>query len=327
MIRSALVADIWALRRKPQRRVFLYTPLMLASSFRVYAHLLRSLPGPLNQKCVTSVLRDGGLRGIMQAQRRSHGQAADIVYMNAYLHGSKRPMSEGDIWYQLGNHLMAQLGEHRFERVYAAIPHRLDDVAEVTRQLGFQPYCQQRLWMLAEPLIESGSTLRAMRPQRSRDAWAVHQLFCSLTPRHVQMAEMRESTDWQLRRRQLNYRERSWVLGDDQHITAHFRVQSGSRSHVLRFMVAPHLRSEVSVLLRYVLSQLNEPKPVFALVYGFQSEHEAAFEEVGFIQRGEQTLYVKQLALRAVQPARSPFLRTEPLELAGSKRIFPVSEG
>ncbi len=317
MIRAATSADLWALRRKPQRRVFLYTPLMLASSYRAYSHVLRGLLGPRDR--ATLVLRDGGLHGILQAQRRASLPELDLTYLNAYTKQRRRKLSEGDTWYRLTEELLRRAGDWRIERIFAAVGTRFDDVAEVLRQLGFQPYTQQRLWMLAEPAVETGSTMRALRRQRSRDAWEIHQLYCSLAPRHVQLAEMRQSPAWQPGRRTLNYRERGWVLGDDQTVTAYLGVQTGVRGHVLRMLVAPHLRDETSNLLRYTLAQLQESRPVFALLNSYQSELEAAFEDAGFLLRGEQTLFVKHLALRTRQPALLPSLRRiEPsLELAG----------
>lgn len=319
MIRAATSADLWPLRRKPQRRVFLYTPEMLASSYRAYMQLLRGLLGPLSQECVTLVLRDGGLHGILQAQRRSHAAEIDLVYLNAYTKQRQRKMREGDIWFRLVEDLLRRAGERRIERAFAAVGTRFDDVAEVLRQLGFQPYTQQRLWMLPEPSVETGSTLTALRRQRQRDSWAVHQLYCSLAPRHVQQAEMRQSSSWDLARRRLNYRQRGWVLGDDHELTAHMDVQTGVRGHVVRPLIAPHLRQEAPMMIRFVLSQLSEQRPVFALIHSYQAELEAAFEALGFILRGEQTLFVKHLALRTRQPALLPGLRrVEPsLELAG----------
>lgn len=298
-------ADLWTLRRKPQRRVFLYTPKMLAASYRPYAQLVRNVFGPLDRDSMTLVMRDGGLRGMVQARRRPHTAEWDLVYLNAYTRQRKRTVSEGDTWFRLIEELIRRAGERRVERLFAAVGTRFDDVAEVLRQLGFQPYTQQRLWMLPEPMVEVGSTMRALRRQRNRDAWAVHQLYCSLTPRHVQQAELQQSSSWQLGHRRLSYRDRGWVLGDDQVLTIHLHVETGVRGHVLRPLIAPHLREETSQLIRFALAQL-EPRPVFVLLRAYQSELENALEELGFTLRGEQTLFVKQLAVASRQPMLVP---------------------
>lgn len=327
MIRAAISADLWALRRKPQRRIFLYTPTMLAASYRAYAHALRGLLGIVNQEHVTLVLRDAGLRGVVQAQRRANRAEVDLLYLNAYTKHRKRLLREGDIWFQLIEDLIRRAGERRIERLFAAVGNRFDDVTEVLRQLGFQPYTQQRLWILPEPTVETGTTMRALRHQRGRDAWAIHQLYCSLAPRHVQQAEMRESTSWQLPRRRLSHRERGWVLGDDQTLVVQIHVETGGRGHVLRPLIAPHLRDETPALIRFALSQLNERRPVFALIHSYQSELEWALEELGFTLRGEQTLFVKHLAVLKKQPALLPSLRRvdPPLELTGPQPTTPVT--
>lgn len=318
-----MVADMWALRRKPQRRVFLYTPTMLASSYRPFAHLLRGLFGPLGQERVTLVLRDHGVRGVLQAQRRPHRPEVDLLYLNAYLK-HRQPMSEGDVWYRLVEETIRRAGEYRVERIFAAVGTRFDDVGEVVRQLGFQPYAQQRLWTLPEPTVEAGSTLRALRRQRSQDAWAIHQLYSSVTPRQVQQAEMRLAEGWQLARRQWQQRERGWVLGDDQTLTAHVQVCTGVRGHVLRFQIAPHVRDEAPNLLRYVLSQLDEPRPIFVLQPTYHSEFDDMWADLGFVLRAEQTLFVKHVALRRKQPLLIPGLRrADTLELASPHPSLP----
>jgi hypothetical protein len=135
-------------------------------------------------------------------------------------------------------------------------------------------------------------------------------LYTSLTPRHVQQAEPRDSTSWLLSRRQQWFRgtERSWVLGDDQSLTVHINLHTGSRGHVLRIMVAPHLHADATAMVRYVLSQLHDHRPVFAVLRTYQSELRATFEELGFVERGEQTNFVKQLALLTRQPVFLPSL-------------------
>lgn len=287
---------------------------MLAGSYRPFVVSLRSMLGPLGDDLVTLVLRDGGMRGFVQARKRSHAPEIDISYLAGFL-GRGNRMPNGDVWFSLIENLLERAGQARIERVFASVGHRFDDMAEILKQLGFQPYAQQHIWMLPEPAIEAGSALVALRRQYRRDAWPIHQLYTRITPRHVQQAELRRAESWQLPRpnRRLLWRERGWVLGSDQTLQVHTHAITGPRAHVLQPMIEPTERQHATAMLRYAVSQLNEPRTVFAVARGYQSELGHAFEELGFKLRGEQTLFVKHLVVPERQTARIPaLLRSEP---------------
>ncbi len=314
MIRPAMVADIWALRRRPQRRMFLYTEAMLAGSYRPLTASLRSMLGPLGDDVVTLVLRDGGTRGFLQARKRSHAPEIDITYLAGFATRSSG-IPDGDVWYSLAQRLLERAGHARIERVFAAVGQRFDDMTEVLKQLGFQPYAQQQIWMLPEPTIEAGSAMVALRRQHRRDAWPIQQLYARIAPRHVQLAEQRNSGSWQLPRprRRIGWRERGWVLGTDQALDIYVHVLTGPRGHVLRLLLDPAIRCQAAAMLRYSLSQLGEPRTVFAVIRGYQAEVGGALEELGFKLRGEQTLFVKQLIVPQRETSRVPaLLRSEP---------------
>ncbi len=314
MIRPAMVADIWALRRRPQRRMFLYTEAMLAGSYRPLAVSLRSMLGPIGDDVVTLVLRDGGMRGFLQASKRAHAPEIDITYLAGFTTRSTG-IPDGDVWYSLAQNLIERAGQARIERVFAAVSQRFDDMTEVLKQLGFQPYTQQQIWMLPEPAIEAGSAMVALRRQHRRDAWQIQQLYSRVAPRHVQLAEQRQSNSWQLPRprRRIGWHERGWVLSSDQTLDIYVHALTGPRGHVLRILQDPAIRHQGAALLRYSLSQLGEPRTVFAIIRGYQAEVGGALEELGFKLRGEQTLFVKHLTVPQRQLSRVPaLLRSEP---------------
>lgn len=298
VIRPATAADLLALRRRPHRRVFFYSESMLTSSYRPLWLSMRSMLGPLGNELVTLVLRNSGVRGFVQARKRPHVPEIDVMYMASFS-GRDSTVLDGDTWFRLLEALLQRAGQARIERVFAAVGPRFEDVSEVLRQLGFQPYTQQHIWALPEPVIEAGSSLLALRRQQRRDAWAIHQLYRRITPRHVQQAEQRQSSYWQLPRprRGLSWREQGWVLGDDQTLNMQIHALTGPRAHVLRPMCDPEVRHNTAAMLRYALSRLDEPRTVFAVLRAYQAELGGSLEEVGFRLRGEQTLFVKQLAI------------------------------
>jgi hypothetical protein len=325
LIRPATVADMWALRRKPRRRIYFYNDALLASTYHPYVQTLRALVAPISSRSdrLTLVLRDRGLHGFIQAHRRSAAPEIELQYLAAF--GRRQPrMSDGDVFYQLIEASLQRVAQHQMQRVFATVGHRSADVIEVLRQLGFQPYTQQSIWMLAEPGVEAGSSMVALRRQARKDAWALHQLYLSLTPRVVQQAELRESTSWEWshRRGWTQLRERGWVLGDDKELTVHLHLRTGSRGHVLRPMFAPHLGPDAAAMMRYMLTQIHEQRPVFAVVRAYESHLRGTLEELGFVERGEQTLFVKQLALMQRQSLFAPALR--PIEHAEGAMAIAV---
>lgn len=313
MIRPATAADIWFLRRRPQRRIFFYTDAMLADSYRPFVVGLRSMLGPMGDDLTTLVLNDGGVRGFLQAHKRPHVPELDITYIAGYV-ARNHGLPNGDVWFRLAENLLERAGHARIERVFAAVVSRHEDVTEILRQLGFQPYTTQQIWALHEPAIEAGTALMVLRRQYRRDAWPIHQLYTRVTPRHVVQAEQRRAEAWQLplTRRRIGWHERGWVLGDDGRLDVAIHALTGPRAHVLRPILDPAAREHAPAMLRYALSQLHEPRTVFAVLRGYESELGEALSELGFRQRGEQTLFAKQLAILQRQTVRVPLLRAEP---------------
>jgi hypothetical protein len=308
-VKPAMLADLLALRRRPHRRVFFPTEAMLASSYRPFVVGARSALGPLGNDVVTLVLRTNGVRGFVQARKRPHFPEIDLSYLASFDSRNGKTL-DGDTAFRLIEGLIERAAQARIERVFAAVVPRFDDMAEVLRQLGFQPYTQQHIWMLPEPVIEAGSALLALRRQQRRDVWAIQQLYARVTPRHVQHAEQRSSNRWLLPRprRGWGWHEQAWVLGDDQMLQLHLHAISGPHAHVLRMQCDPDLRHDLAPMLRYALSRIDEPRTVFAIVRAYQNELSGALEEVGFRLRGEQTLFVKQLAIRQPQLVTVPTL-------------------
>ena len=92
-------------------------------------------------------------------------------------------MGDGDVFYQLIEALLQRVGHHQIERVFAVVGHRSADVVEVLRQLGFQPYTQQSIWMLAELGVRDSDI-----PTLARNAMA--DACLSTNPRHTTEADL-----------------------------------------------------------------------------------------------------------------------------------------
>ncbi len=328
LIRPATAVDLWALRRRPQRRVFLYTEAMLAHNYRPFVVSVRSVLGPLGSDFVTLVFNDDGMCSFLQAQKRPHAPELDLAYLASFNSG-KHTMSDGDAWFKLVEDLLERAGQARIERVFAATTQRFYDATEVLKQLGFHPYAQQHIWTLPQPSVKAGSALLALRQQHRHDAWAIQQLYEQITPRHVKQAELRRSTAWQLPRprRRLGWRERGWVLGTDDALHMYIHVLTGPHGHVVRPLCDPAVRQDAAAMLRYILSQINEPRTVFAVIRGYQSELGVALEEVGFKLLAEQTLFAKQLTVSQHQPALVPGLLRPETGLESLPQLPSIGKG
>ena len=87
----------------------------------------------------TLVLRDHGLRGYLQARRRPNKCEVDLQYLTAFARRGRAQVSDGDIFFRLIEELLKRGGNHKIERVFATLGASARDVAEVLRQLSFQP--------------------------------------------------------------------------------------------------------------------------------------------------------------------------------------------
>ena len=181
MIRPASVADIWALRRKAQRRIFFYTDALLASSYHSYILSLRSIVEPMSSDRKTLVsARPRPARLLAGAAVAGCAEADLAIPRLVWSTLTVAPERRRSLLSTDRRVSACAPGNERMQRRLCDARRPIDRCdQEVLRQLGFQPYAQQIVWMLNEPVVEAGSSMVALRRQNRRDAWAIQQLYTS----------------------------------------------------------------------------------------------------------------------------------------------------
>ncbi|MFL5800978.1 MAG: hypothetical protein ACJ8CR_04475 [Roseiflexaceae bacterium] len=305
MIRPLTPGDLWILRRKPRSQVMLYNETMLVRPHRPFWFSVRCALEGSRRDGATFVYRERGSRAAVQAVGRSGRPEQDIVMMSAYGDGRGQP-TDPDIWFRILEVLCASAGQHRLQRLYAALSERHEELREIFRQLGFAGFTQQTVMRLEGPDWDQGITLAPMRPQARRDAWAIHKLYGATTPHTVQQAEARVARDWTLplTRGWRRPRRRAWVLGPEDNLTTYLHLISGPVAHVLTLLVQPEARAITTDILRFGLGQISDSLPVYLLLREYQRELLLPAADLGFQPIGEQALLFKQ----TTAAVRRPFL-------------------
>jgi len=305
MIRPLTPVDLWILRRKPRSQVMLYNEAMLVKSHRPFWFGVRCALEGSRRDRATFVYRERGSRAAVQAVGRGGRPEQDIVMLSAYGDGRGQP-TDPDIWFRLLEVLCLSAGQHRVQRLYAALSQRHEELREVFRQLGFTGFTQQTVMRLEGPDWDQGITLAPMRPQARRDAWAIHKLYGATTPHNVQQAEARVARDWTL---PLAHgwgrpRRRAWVLGPEDNLATYLHLTSGPAAHVLLLLMQPEVRAITTDILRFGLGQISDTLPVYLVLREYQRELLLPAADLGFQPIGEQALLFKQ----TTEAARRPFL-------------------
>jgi hypothetical protein len=283
----------------------LYNEAMLVKPHRPFWFGLRCMLEGNRRDGATFVFRERGLRAAVQAVGRSGRPEQDIVMLSAYGDSRGNP-TDPDIWFRVLEMICMSAGNHRVQRVYAALSQRHEELREVFRQLGFVGYTHQTVMRLEGPDWDQGTTLAPMRQQARRDAWAIHKLYGATTPHMVQQAEARVARDWTLplTRGWSRPRRRGWVLGPEDNLTAYLHLLSGPGAHVLTLMIQPDARAITTDILRFGLGQISDTLPVYLLLREYTRELLLPAEDLGFQPIGEQALLMKQ----TTETVRRPFL-------------------
>ncbi len=327
MIRPVTLGDLWTLRRKPRSQVWLYNEAMLAHPHRQMWFAVRCLLEGSGRDVATFIYLERGMRAAAQAVGRGGKPEQDIVMLSAYGGGQGHP-TDPDVWFRLIERLCVHAGQHRVQRLYAALSQRHEDLREIFRQLGFAGYAQQIVLRLEGPDWDQGITLAPMRPQSRRDDWAIHRLYGATTPHTVQQAEARVARDWRMPLTQSwrRARRRGWVLGPDSSLTAALHLTSGPAAHVMTLLIHPETRDIVTDVLRFGLGQISDTLPVYLLLREYQSELLTPASDLGFQPIGEQALMVKHTTVAVRRPSLIPALEPVPEPRTSIPTISSLSE-
>ncbi len=226
----------------------------------------------------------------------------------------KTPLSE-DMAGELLEAFCQAAGQHGATRMFARLPEGAT-LLDTLSNLAFHPFAEETVW--AKLSLNERPPLNASlqpRPLRRRDAWAVYQLYLTLTPEKVQHSEGYSSRRWQTGKSRISWGGdiRRFVWDDGRGARAYLQMNSGPRGHEMKLMSLANSSSDhelTGAVVDYALGLLQgrgERAPLYCTARDYQSGLSEALEERGFRPMLRQKALVKHLAAFVRQPA--PVLR------------------
>jgi hypothetical protein len=197
------------------------------------------------------------------------------------------------VWEELVLHAIRAAGAARAKRIHTALPER-SQVRSTLISIGFTEYAQDSVLLARSSPQVNHSSRSIIRRQEPSDAWAVHQLYHSVTPRPVQYAEALTSNYW-CRVEPGQSAARSFVVEDGLEIIAHCRVLRGGDGPVLHVMVSPDALHLLTPVVSEVvgLSRARRREPVSVLVPDYLQEYIGHLDTIGFEVERRRTRLVK----------------------------------
>ena len=275
-------------------------------SYRLLAW--RSLfPYPMAGACTLAYLA-GALQAMAQAEARPGRDKWTI------LRAATAAGADAAVLTPLLEALCVRAAEHGAGRVFAASSG--ETATDLFHRLDFSAYATETVYRLVgeetrEEVVSRRPTPYAIRTQHARDVWGVHRVYAVVTPRPIQLIEGLISDDWETAplagmRLPGGRLEARLVLEAEAGIGGCVCLMRGRHGHRLQIMVDAEHRHLATPLLQAALGVAADwpPVPLICPLRGYQAELGEVLEAAGFQAIGEQTLVVKEMAVRVRQRLR-----------------------
>jgi len=200
--------------------------------------------------------------------------------------------------------------------------HKETPEFDLFQRSGFQRYARELTYV-----YEPGSTLPdppslpSLRRWTRHHAWGLHQLYRSVAPQRVQMAELLESSEEYAKlnvgpQRRLaslfSWENENYVCDVGVRLGAWLRITrgSGSTPHRIFLQVHPEHADLAEPLLRFGIRRLLEAdvRRIYCLVREYDSCVITALRNSGFEQTSLRVLLVRHVALLATRQSTVPLL-------------------
>ncbi|MFL5667433.1 MAG: hypothetical protein ACJ8BW_39720 [Ktedonobacteraceae bacterium] len=278
---------------------------------------------PLNPASRTWICEDHWrILGFAQVQERPLHTMWDISFLASMV---QRNVSSDDVLAALLEYMLEMAAGHGILRVFAKVEDEIPE-QELFQRAGFQRYARELTYLYdpAEALITAPATLSPDLPSLRRwnrhHVWGLHQLYRSVTPQRVQMAEMLENSEefaklhvGSLRPLPFPFsRNENYVCDMGVRLGAWLRLcrGSGSAPHQLSLIVHPEHADLAEPLLRFGISRLQEEsvRRIYCQVREYQSFVITALRNSGFKQTSTRALLVRHIALLVMRQRTVPAL-------------------
>src|SRR6266704_1382239 len=257
--------------------------------------------------------------GFAQVRERPSRIMWDLSYLASMVHGN---VASDEVLMALLEYMLEIASTHGILRIFAKVEDEIPEL-ELFQRAGFQRYARELTYIYEPEGLPPGIDLPSLRRWNRHHVWGLHQLYRSVTPQRVQMAEMLENSEefaklhvGSLRplpapfsRGQENYmcdlgvRLGAWLRLCPGH---------GSAPHQLSLIVHPEHSELAEPLLRFGIRKLQDQgvttRSIYCQVREYESFVIAALRNSGFEQTTIRALLVRHIALLAMRQRTVPAL-------------------
>jgi len=278
---------------------------------------------PLNPASRTWICEDHWrILGFAQVQERPSHTMWEISYLASMV---QRNVSGDDVLAALLEYMIEMAANHGILRIFARVEDEIPE-QELFQRAGFQRYARE-LTYVYDPSVgpqfmapdgnSSSSNLPSLRRWNRHHVWGLHQLYRSVTPQRVQMAEMLENSEEfaKLHVGSLHPFSRgneNYVCDVGVRLGGWLRLcrGHGSAPHQLFLIVHPEHAELAEPLLRFGIKRLQEHsvRRIYCQVREYESIVIAALRNSGFEHTSTRAMLVRHIALLAMRPRTVPAL-------------------
>jgi GNAT superfamily N-acetyltransferase len=327
MIRPVLYVDlpgiIYAIDRRARSRQHEFANFVCwqqpAETTSTPPFLLRNIL-PVDPATRTWICEDHWrILGFAQVRERPSRIMWDIVYLASMVHSS---VSSDEVLAALIEYILEMAVAHGIRRIFAKVEDEIPELGLFQRS-GFQRYARELTYVYepGTPLPVEEPLLPSLRHWSRHHTWGLYQLYRSVTPHKVQMAELFESSE-ELARFYVGslHALPAFFGGGDENYICDVGVRigawlrlcrgHGSSPHRLCLMVHPEHTDLAEPLLRFGIRRLQGTSVhrIYCLVREYDAFVITALRNSGFEQVGTKDLLVRHMALLAMRQRTVPLL-------------------
>src|SRR5947209_9672848 len=298
---------------------------------------------PLNPASRTWICEDHWrILGFAQVQERPSHTMWDISYLASMV---QRNLSGDEVLMALIEYMLEMAPGHGILRVFAKVEDEIPE-QELFQRAGFQRYARELTYVydpnigaqfiapsdvntnvgaqfIAPSNIDTtqNPNLSSLRRWNRHHVWGLHQLYRSVTPQRVQMAEMLENSEEYAKLHVgslsplpsfLSRGDESYVCDVGVRLGAWLRIcrGNGTAPHRLFLSIHPEHAELAEPLLQFGIRRLqeNNVRRIYCLVREYDSFVITALRNSGFEQTATKALLVRHLALLATRQSTVPLL-------------------
>ncbi len=278
---------------------------------------------PVNTAARTWICEDHWhLLGFAQVRERPSRITWELTYLASMV---QRNVSGDDVLTALLEYLLEMASTHGILRIFAKVEDEIRE-QELFQRAGFQRYARE-LTYVYDPdgtqvgSVQPNSNLPSLRRWNRHHVWGLHQLYRSVTPQRVQMAEMLENSEEFAKLHVGSLRPLPSLLsrGDENYVCdvgvrleawLRLRRGHGSAPHQLSLIVHPEHAELAEPIVQFGVRRLLEGgvRPIYCQVREYESFVITALRNSGFEHASTKALLVRHIALLAMSPRTVPAL-------------------